>query len=167
MPTSVFVNLPVADLERSKAFYTALGADIVPEFTDENAACVKWDENVFFMILKTDYFGTFTDKPVLSPASGAQVITALSRDSKEEVGRTRELVLANGGGENKEPQDYGFMTQVSMTDPDGHILEFMWMDPVAVEKGPEAFMAEHGHDAEHPEANDRFTDAEEEGWPAR
>ncbi|WP_110587915.1 VOC family protein [Microbacterium suaedae] len=167
MATSVFVNLPVADLDRSKAFYTAIGAGLVPEFTDENAACLKWDENVFFMILKTGYFATFTDKPVLSPASGAQVITAISRDSKEEVDRTRSLVLANGGGENKPPQDYGFMSQVSMTDPDGHILEFMWMDPRAAEKGPEAFMAEHAPDGEHPDANDSFSDAEEEGWPAR
>lgn len=165
MSTSVFVNLPVADLERSKAFYTALGARIVPEFTDENAACVQWDENVFFMILRTDYFATFTDRPIAGPETGVQVMTALSRDSKEHVAETRELVLASGGGENRPPQDLGFMTQISMTDPDGHILEFMWMEPVAVEKGPEAFFAEPDHD--NPEANDPYADAEEEGWPAR
>ncbi|WP_260405815.1 VOC family protein [Microbacterium sp. G2-8] len=166
MATSVFVNLPVADLERTKAFYSALGAEIVPEFTDDNATCIKWDENVFFMMLKTDYFGTFTDKPVVTADKGAGVITALSRDSKEEVARTRELVLANGGGENKPTQDYGFMVQSSMTDPDGHILEFMWMDPAAIESGPPD-MAPAAHVTEHPEANDRYADAEEEGWPAR
>ncbi len=140
--TEIFVNLPTTDLERAKAFYTALGTEIVPEFTDENAACVKWDDNVFFMILTKEYLGTFTDKPIADPHSTAQVLTALSRQSREEVDAMRTTILDSGGGENKEPQDYGFMYSISMTDPDGNILEFMWMDPVAAEKGPEAFMAE-------------------------
>ncbi|MGO1838360.1 MAG: VOC family protein [Candidatus Microbacterium stercoravium] len=155
----IFVNLPVADLDRSKAFYTGLGAEIVPEFTDENASCIKWDENVFFMVLRTDYFATFTDQPVIAPTAGAQSITALSRDSREHVERTRELVLEHGGGENKPPVDYGFMYQVSMTDPDGHILEFMWMTDEAAESGPSA--------PAEPVENDPFSDALEEGWPAR
>lgn len=142
MATHIFVNLPTVDLDRAKAFYTALGCTIVPEFTDENAACVKWDDNVFFMVLTKDYFATFTPKPVLTGADGAQVITALSRDSREDVDEIRAKILASGGGENKEPQDYGFMYSISMTDPDENIIEFMWMDPVAAEKGPEAFLDE-------------------------
>ncbi|WP_029088987.1 VOC family protein [Brevibacterium album] len=139
MTTQIFVNLPTADLPRAKAFYTALGAEIVPEFTDDNAACVKWDENVFFMMLTRDYLATFTDKPIADPQTTAQVLTALSRDSRQEVEETRATILANGGGENKEPQDHGFMYAISMTDPDGNILEFMHMDPVAAEQGPEAY----------------------------
>lgn len=103
MATSVVVNLPVSDLDRSKAFYEALGATIVPEFTDENAACVRGgDENVFFMVLRNDYFATFTDRPIVTPEAGIQVMTALSRDSKEHVAQTRDLVLANGGGGEEE-----------------------------------------------------------------
>ncbi|MBN9174211.1 MAG: glyoxalase, partial [Microbacterium sp.] len=64
MATNIFVNLPTNDLERSKAFYTALGAGINPLFTDENAACIVWDDNVYFMVLTRDYFATFTDKQV-------------------------------------------------------------------------------------------------------
>jgi len=142
MTTHIFVNLPTTDLGRAKAFYEALGCEIVPEFTDENAACVKWDENVFFMVLKTEYFATFTDKRVLTGADGAQVITALSRDSREDVDAVRAKILEAGGGENKEPQDFGFMYSISMTDPDENILEFLWMDPAAAEKGPDAFLAE-------------------------
>lgn len=166
MATSVFVNLPIADLERTKAFYTALGAEVVAEFTDDNATCIKWDENVFFMMLKAEYFATFTDKPVVTADQGAGVITALSRESKDHVLRTRELVLENGGGENKPVQDYGFMLQASMTDPDGHILEFMWMDEAAATEGPPDMEAPAAEPAETA-ANDPFTDAEEEGWPAR
>jgi predicted lactoylglutathione lyase len=57
----IFVNLPTADLERSKAFYTALGCSINPLFTDENAACIVWDDNTFFMVLSHEHFSQFTD----------------------------------------------------------------------------------------------------------
>lgn len=142
MPTHIFVNLPTGDLPRAKEFYSALGATIVPEFTDDNAACVKWDDNVFFMVLTREYFATFTDRAVIDPATSAQVITALSRDSRADVDAIRQKVLDAGGSEHRPPQDHGFMYQVSLADPDGNILEFIWMDPVAVEKGPEAYMAE-------------------------
>ena len=141
MPTDVFVNLPTVDLPRSKAFYEALGATIVPEFTDENAACVRWDENVFFMILTKEFFASFTSRPVVLGSEGAQVIIALSRASRAEVDAVRATILEAGGGENKEPQDHGFMYGISMTDPDGNIIEFMWMDPVAAVKGPDALAA--------------------------
>lgn len=144
MTTNIFVNLPTTDLARAKAFYEALGAEIVPEFTDDNAACVKWDENVFFMVLTREYLATFTDKPIADPRETAQVLTALSRESRDAVEETRAKVLASGGGENKDPQDYGFMYSISMTDPDGNIIEFMYMDPAAAEQGPDAFMAEQG-----------------------
>lgn len=142
MATNIFVNLPTADLPKAKEFYAALGAQIVPEFTDDNAACVKWDDNVFFMVLTREYFATFTDRPVHDPRAGAQVITALSRDSREEVDAIRDAALAAGGSQNGDAKDYGFMYQVSLNDPDGNILEFLWMDPVAAEKGPEAYAAE-------------------------
>ena len=144
MTTNIFVNLPTTDLARAKAFYEALGAEIVPESTDDNAACVKWDENVFFMVLTREYLATFTDKPIADPRETAQVLTALSRESRDAVEETRAKVLASGGGENKDPQDYGFMYSISMTDPDGNIIEFMYMDPAAAEQGPDTFMAEQG-----------------------
>ncbi|MCT2182192.1 VOC family protein [Brevibacterium casei] len=137
--TEIFVNLPTLDLERSKAFYSALGATIVPEFTDANAACVKWEDSIFFMILTKDYLQSFTDKPIIDPHASAQAMTALSRPSREDVDAMRTAVLESGGGENRPPQDHGFMYAISMTDPDGNIIEFMWMDPAAAEAGPEAF----------------------------
>lgn len=145
--TQIFVNLPTTDLDRSKAFYSAVGAEIVPAFTDDNAACVKWDEGIFFMILTREYLGSFTNKPIADPHATAQVLTALSRESRDEVDATRARVLDGGGSENMDPQDYGFMYSISMADPDGNILEFMWMDPAAAEQGPEAFAEEHGQEA--------------------
>lgn len=137
--TQIFVNLPTSDLERSKAFYTALGAELNPMFTDENAACVVWSENVYFMVLTTEYFATFTDKQVVDPASSAQVLIALSRDSREDVDSIVEAGLAAGGSEPKPATDLGFMYNRDLEDPDGNILEFLYMDPAAAAGGPEAF----------------------------
>jgi len=142
--TSLFVNFATDDLERSKAFYTALGATINPNFTDENAACVVWDENVYFMVLTRAYFSTFTDKEIIDAKTHAQVSLALTRDSREDVDKALEAGLAAGGSEPRPVQDLGFMYSRDLDDPDGNNLGFLYMDPVAAEKGPEAYLAEQG-----------------------
>jgi predicted lactoylglutathione lyase len=136
---SMFVNLPVTDLDRAKAFYTALGFRINPLFTDHNAACVVVeDDHSYFMILKREYFQTFTDLPIGDPSVSPTVATAIFLDSREAVDKTVADGLAAGGAEPKPASDYGFMYQRQITDPDGNFLEFGWMDPVAAENGPEA-----------------------------
>ena len=139
--TAIFVNIPSSDLERSKAFYLALGATLNPLFTDDNASCIVWDENVFFMVLTKEYFATFTEKQIVDPKTHAQVLIALSRDSREDVDAVLAAGLAAGGSEPTEPQDYGFMYSRDLDDPDGNGIEFLYMDPQAAEQGPDAYLA--------------------------
>lgn len=145
--TSIFVNLPTTDLDRSKAFYEALGFTINPLFTDENAACVVLGDNIYFMVLTREYLGTFTDKQIIDPKTQAQVSIALSRESREDVDDVLAKGLAAGGSEPREAQDYGFMYSRDLDDPDGNNLSFLFMEPAAAEKGPEAYMAEQGASA--------------------
>jgi uncharacterized protein len=142
MPASIFVSYPTADLDRSKAFYTALGATINPLFTDENAACLVWEENIYFMMLKREFFATFTDKQVADPATTAQVQSAFTRDSREDVDTVIEAGLNAGGSEHGAAQDLGFMYSRDLEDPDGNVVSFFYMDPKAAEQGPEARLAE-------------------------
>jgi predicted lactoylglutathione lyase len=138
--TSMFVNLPVTDLERAKTFYTALGFTLNPAFTDHNAACVIVEEDhSYFMILVREYLQTFTDLPLGDPAVSPSVATAIFVDDRESVDKAVVAGLAAGGTEARPASDYGFMYQRQLTDPDGNILEFGWMDPVAAAQGPEAF----------------------------
>jgi predicted lactoylglutathione lyase len=140
---SMFVNLPVTDLERAKAFYTAIGFTINPLFTDHNAACVVVEEDhSYFMILVREFFQTFSDLPIGDPAVNPSVATAIFLDSRDAVDKSVADGIAAGGSEPRPAADYGFMYQRQLTDPDGNLLEFGWMDPVAVEKGPEAFMSQ-------------------------
>jgi predicted lactoylglutathione lyase len=142
MPTNIFVSYPTADLDRSKAFYTALGATINPHFTDENAACFVWDDNIYTMVLKREFFATFTDKQVADPATTAQMQVAFTRDSREDVDSVAEAGLAAGGSEPRPAQDLGFMYSRDLEDPDGNVVAFIWMAPQAAEQGPEAYVAE-------------------------
>ena len=150
--TSIFVNITTTDLERAKDFYTALGFTINPLFTDENAACVVLGDNVYFMVLTREYFGTFTEKEVIDPKTQAQVTIALSRDSREDVDDVLAKGLAVGGTEPREAQDYGFMYSRDLDDPDGNNHSFLFMEPAAAEMGPEAYLAEQGAGASSPSA---------------
>jgi len=141
--TAMFVNLPVTDLERAKAFYTAIGFTVNPLFTDHNAACVVVEEDhSAFMLLVRDFFQTFTELPIGDPAVAPSVATAIFLESREEVDAAVAAGLASGGVEAHAAADYGFMYQRQLTDPDGNILEFGWMDPQAAAQGPEAFASQ-------------------------
>src|SRR5215469_8781310 len=126
-------------LERAKAFYTAIGFTI--DFIDHNAArVVVEDGHSYVMILVRDYFQSFTDRPVGDPAGTVSAATAIFLDGREAVDATLANGIAAGGSEAHPAADYGFMYQRQLTDPDGNILEFGYMDPTAAEQGPEAFM---------------------------
>lgn len=141
--TAMFVNLPVTDLERAKAFYEALGFRINPQFTDHNAACVVVeDDHSYFMILVREFFQTFTDLPIGDPKVSPSVSTAIFVESRDAVDAAVVAGLGAGGTEPRPAADYGFMYQRQLTDPDGNVLEFGWMDPVAAAQGPEAYAAQ-------------------------
>lgn len=141
----MFVNLPVTDLDRAKAFYTAVGFTINPVFTDHNAACVVVEDgHSYFMILTREFFQTFSDLPIGDPAVNPSVATAIFLDSREAVDKAIADGIAAGGVEPRPAADYGFMYQRQLNDPDGNFLEFGWMDPVAAEQGPEAFAGQQG-----------------------
>jgi predicted lactoylglutathione lyase len=139
----MFVNLPVTDLDRATAFYTAIGGRVNPAFTDHNAACIVVEEDHnYFMLLTREFFQTFTDLPLGDPKEAPAVSVALFQDSREAVDEVAAKGLAAGGSEPRPAADYGFMYQRGLTDPDGNPIEIGWMDPKAAAMGPEAFAAE-------------------------
>ena len=132
MTRMIFVNLPVADLKASMAFYTALGFENNPQFTDETAACMVWSEAIHVMLLTHDKWRTFTDRPI-PPSSSSEVMLALSFDSRDAVDAVNKAAADNGGTADINPvQDMGFMYNRNLADPDGHVWEMMWMDMAAM-----------------------------------
>ena len=134
MPRMIFVNLPVADVKRSTAFYEAIGATKNPQFSDDSTSCMVISDTIFVMILTHEKFRQFSPKAIPNAHETAQVLLALSADSREAVDDM--VAKAGAQGVKLDPcpqQDYGFMYGRSFEDPDGHIWEVMWMDPAAVE----------------------------------
>lgn len=128
----IFVNLPVADLEKSMAFYEALGFTNNPHFTDETAAGMVLSETIHVMLLTHAKWRTFTDRPI-PPADASEVMLALSCENREAVDAMCEAASANGGtADINPPQDHGFMYGRSLADLDGHVWESFWMDPAAI-----------------------------------
>ena len=148
MPRMIFVNLPVADLGKSRGFLEALGTSNEPKFTDDTAACMQLSDSIFVMLLTHDKFKQFTPRPIADATAGSEVLLCLSADSREQVDSSVERAVSAGGTADPAPkQDYGVMYGRSVADPDGHIWEIMWMDPAAAEQGASAIEPAIAQDA--------------------
>ena len=139
MSRLLFLNLPVAHLSASRAFFDTLGFRFDERFSDEQAACMIVSDQAFVMLLERDRFADFVTRPIADAHQATALTVAIGADSREAVDAFAETALTAGATAAKDPQDYGFMYQRSFHDLDGHLWEVMWMDPVAAEKGPEAY----------------------------
>jgi predicted lactoylglutathione lyase len=144
MSRLLFLNLPVADLRASRAFFAELGFEFNEKFCDAGAACMVVSEGAFVMLLQRDRFAEFVTKPLPNGAETTGLTVCVSAESRAEVDSLIDAAGNAGAGDAKGPQDYGFMYQRSFYDLDGHLWEIAWMDPVAVEKGPAEFAADAG-----------------------
>jgi len=129
----IFVNLPVKDLPKTKAFFREIGFAFNDQFSDDKAACMVISEHIYAMLLTESFFRTFTNKDICDTSKSIETIVALSAASREKVDELVDKALAAGGSPANEPTDHGFMYTRSFYDPDGHMWEVMYMDPSTVE----------------------------------
>ncbi|PSR53450.1 glyoxalase/bleomycin resistance/extradiol dioxygenase family protein [Adhaeribacter arboris] len=135
MATQIFVNLPVKDLNKSIEFFKNLGYSFNPQFTDENATCLIISDTIYVMLLVEPFFKSFTKKAIPDTTQNAQVILALSAESREGVDDLVNKAIAAGATTPNDKQDQGFMYGWGFQDLDGHLWEVMYMDPSAVQQG--------------------------------
>ena len=133
MAQSIFINLPVQDLGKSRAFYAGLGFGFNEQFSNDQAACVVVAENILVMLLVTPFFATFTSKPIADAHQTTEVLNCLSCETRERVDELVRLAKQHGGSSPRDPQDHGFMYGHGFEDPDGHIWELAHMAPSAGE----------------------------------
>ncbi len=128
MSKMIFVNLPVASVAKSTAFYEAIGFEKNAMFSNDNASCMVWSDTIHVMLLAHDFYATFTTKQIADTHTFSAALICLSRDSRAEVDSITDAAIAAGGRETREPQDMGFMYGRAFDDPDGHTFEVMHMD---------------------------------------
>lgn len=120
MARAIFVNLPVADVARSTAFYEAIGFEKIPDYSNEQGSGMRWSEAIYVMLLDHGFYATFTDKKILDARTHSGALLALSFDSRADVDAVTEAALAAGGRELHDPEDMGVMYSRAFEDPDGH-----------------------------------------------
>lgn len=119
MSQQIFVNMPVADLPKSIAFFKALGYANNPQFTDHTAACIVISETIYVMLLTHEKFLKFSPKPICDTTKAVEALFTLSCDSRQAVDDMVAKAVAAGGKPDK-PEDYGFMYSHGFVDLDGH-----------------------------------------------
>jgi len=120
MIQQVFINLPVADLAKSIAFFKALGFAQHPQFSGDAGACFVMNEAILVMLLPHARFRDFTPKAVCDTSQAVEVLLSLGCDSRERVDELVAKALAAGGTTYDQPEDLGFMYSHSFVDLDGH-----------------------------------------------
>ncbi len=133
MKRQIFINLPVADVQRTVAFWKALGFSHHPQFTDDQAACIVISEEIYHMALSQAKWRTFTPKAICDTASAAEVSLCLSCASRAEVDDLIARAVAAGGSKEPQPTDHGFMYIQGFDDPDGHHWELVHMSDLGSE----------------------------------
>ncbi|KAB8028132.1 VOC family protein [Fluviispira multicolorata] len=128
MAKQIFVNLPVLDLKKSKEFYKKIGFKFNEKYTDEKAVCVIIGKNIFAMLLVKEFFKNFTKKQIINAKNEAEVILAITVESKKKIDAIVVKALKAGGTLAREAQDLGYMYSQSIEDLDGHIWELFWMN---------------------------------------
>ncbi|GED31999.1 VOC family protein [Brevibacillus centrosporus] len=134
---NIFVNLPVKDLEKTKEFFSKIGFEFNPQFTNEQAACMVISDSIYAMLLVEEFFHSFiqsTKKEIVDATRQTEVIVALSADSRDEVNELVNRALEAGATPYNEPVDHGFMYAWSFQDLDGHLWEIVYMDQNAAQQ---------------------------------
>ena len=134
VPRKLFVNIPVADLQRSIRFFEALGFTFNPQFTDPSGTCMLVGEDAYCMLLERKRFGGFAHgRAVGDPSREVTALFTFAVESREAVDDMVRRAVKAGGSPAGEPEDHGFMYDWSFFDPDGHGWGVFWMDPNAVQ----------------------------------
>jgi predicted lactoylglutathione lyase len=131
MTRQIFVNLPIKDMKRSRAFFESLGFSFNPQFTNDQGACMVVSDSIYVMLLVEPFFQTFTKKKIADATQVTEVMVCLSCESRAEVDLLVKKAMAAGGTSPNAPQDHGFMYGHGFTDLDGHVWELAYMDPAA------------------------------------
>jgi predicted lactoylglutathione lyase len=132
MSKQVIFNLPVKDLEKSKAFFASLGFGFNPQFSNDSAAMMVIEEgSIQAMLMTEDFFESLIDKPVAQAKEANEVIICLVCDNREEVGSLVAKAVAAGGRTPHPLEDHGFMVTQGFEDIDGHLWNLVWMAPAS------------------------------------
>ncbi|MCE3202345.1 VOC family protein [Paenibacillus sonchi] len=134
MSTFTSFNLPVSNVEQSKAFFTGLGFELNPQFPEnEKSVAIVIGDNLQVMLLTKELLKSLTQKETVDTEKYAQMTIALAFESREKVDEIVNTAVSLGGKSYEEPEDYGFMYHWAFEDLDGHMWAINYMNTDAAQ----------------------------------
>lgn len=137
MARTIYVNLPVKDVEKSREFFGALGFEFNAMFSDEHTAAMVVEENIVVMLLEEARFKDFLKGEMSDAHASTEVLLALSADTRAEVDTMIQAAVEHGGSSWKDPLDEGGMYGGSFQDIDGHVWELVYLDAAIMTQEPD------------------------------
>lgn len=127
MFNSVFITLPVENVNRSIDFFTALGFKFNADFSDDQTCCMVLSESIYVMLGEHKKYLSLIDKPIADSKS-SEVILSFGCDSQQQVMEIAGKAIELGARAVNEPEDLGFMFSWGFEDLDGHLWNLIWMN---------------------------------------
>ncbi|MGB9989870.1 VOC family protein [Massilia sp. SM-13] len=132
MKNQIILNLPVKDLAKSKAFFSAIGFTFNARFSSENAAFMNIVDGTIQAMLTTEpFFKSLIDKPLANAREANELVICLNCDTREELDSLIAKAAAAGARIPHPPEDHGFMYDQGFEDIDGHLWNLVWTAPEA------------------------------------
>ena len=85
MTKMIFVNIPINDVPRSRAFFSGLGYSFNEQFSGDDNLCLVISDSIYVMMVKPSFLAGFLDKPVGDPKQSVTALISLNFDSAQEV----------------------------------------------------------------------------------
>ena len=83
MAMQTFINLPVKDLAKATEFFSAIGFEFDPQFTDENASrMIIGDETSVMLAVEPFFAGFVAPQAVADTSTAREVVVGLSAESR-------------------------------------------------------------------------------------
>jgi len=130
MTQDLWLNLPVANLARSVAFYEALGFERNPGPGNSavSASFAVGGKRVILMLFMREVFAGFIGGAVADTKLGSEVLISLGASSTTDVDDYARRALKGGGAVFREPgPPGGAMYGCGLCDPDGHRWNVLFM----------------------------------------
>jgi predicted lactoylglutathione lyase len=124
----LFVNIPVADLQRSIFFFEALGFTFNRQLTDASSTCMLVGADASMMLLSIARFLDVSKRPLTDVIGTSNALYAIGVESREAVITTVTRALEFGATPADDPRDHGYLYAWGFRDPDGHQFEVFWID---------------------------------------
>lgn len=130
MNKQIIINLPVQDLGKSKAFFSALGYSFDPQVSGAQAAMLIIAQDSIHVMLTTEsFFQSLIDKPMMRASQANELVLCLTCESREELDSLIARASAAGARIPHPPEDHGFMVDQGFEDLDGHLWNLVWVAP--------------------------------------